>query len=181
MAASPLYAGDAQTQNNVEFTPPPPPPEPPPEEDRTRSAFSRGTIRLSVLIGSGSSITDNYLILGAGVGYFVLDGLGVGLDYEAWIFGSPVMHRVSPEVKYVLHFVPIIKPYLGAFYRHTFVTDGYDDYEHVGGRGGLFYAPPRSRVYVGGGAVYEHLLDCTDSAFIDCDEVYPEILIGISI
>lgn len=179
MAASPLFPAEAEAEKTD--SPPPPPPDDAPEEDRGRKAFSRGTLRLTLLVGSGSSITENYLIVGGGVGYFILNGLEVGLDYEAWIFGSPVMHRVSPETKYIFHFVPVIKPYIGAFYRRTFVTEGYDDYDHVGARGGIFYAPPRSRIYVGGGAVYEHLVDCTDSAFMDCDDVYPEIMIGISI
>ena len=142
--------------------------------------FSRRSIRASVLIGTGSSAADSYLILGAGLGYYVVDGLELGVDYEAWIGGDPVMHRLSPGVKYVLHMVPVIKPYVGAFYRHTFVND-IDDLNYVGGRVGLYYAPPRGRVYVGGGAVYERLLACSDSNWIDCDTVYPEIFVGIGL
>jgi hypothetical protein len=162
--------------------PPPPPPEPapPPEEpDRSAGAFAGGSTRLSLLIGTGYTPTDNYLILGAGVGRYLADGLELGLDYEMWIFAEPVMHRLSPGLKYVFHMVPVIKPYVGAFYRHTFVND-YDDLNYVGGRGGIYYAPKNGRMYVGGGAVYEHLLDCTDSAFVDCDSVYPEIFVGIA-
>ena len=132
-----------------------------------------------MLIGTGSSSADTYLILGGGVGYYLVDGLELGLDYEAWIGGDPVMHRLSPGIKYVLHFVPTIKPYVGAFYRHTFVND-YDDLNYVGARAGLYYSPPRGRVYVGGGAVYERLLDCSDGGWVDCDTVYPELFVGIS-
>jgi hypothetical protein len=141
--------------------------------------FSARALRLSVLIGTGSSSADTYLILGGGVGYYLVDGLELGLDYEAWIGGDPVMHRLSPGIKYVLHFVPTIKPYVGAFYRHTFVND-YDDLNYVGARAGLYYSPPRGRVYVGGGAVYERLLDCSDGGWVDCDTVYPELFVGIS-
>jgi hypothetical protein len=165
--------------------PPPPPPdnEAPPDSGRDRSAgpFSRGSVRLTLLVGVGSTITDEYLILGGGLGYFVVNGLEVGLDYEAWFLASPVMHRVSPETRYVFHMVPVIKPYVGVFYRHTFITEGYDDMDHVGARGGLFYVPEGGRLFVGGGAVYERLLDCTSGALVDCDAVYPEIFFGISI
>jgi hypothetical protein len=170
-----------------------PPPEPPPPlvlgEDAsadqapedTRGPFSRGAIRLTLLLGTGSSATDQYFILGGGVGYYLLDGLEVGFDYEAWLFGDPVMHRLSPELRYVFHMVPVIKPYIGTFYRHTFVTGGYDDLDYVGGRVGVFYIPKQSRIYLGGGAVYERLLDCDSNSFVDCDTVYPEIAIGVSL
>ena len=51
--------------------------------------FSRGGVRLSLLVGWGSTVADDYLILGGGLGYFILDGLEVGLDYEAWFLGRP--------------------------------------------------------------------------------------------
>jgi hypothetical protein len=163
--------------------PPPPLPEeaPPrePEERPSAGPFSKGSIRLTALIGTGSSVTDTYLILGAGVGYFLIDGLEVGLDYEAWILAEPVLNRLSPETRYVLHFVPTIKPYVGIFYRHTFVAD-YDDYDQVGGRLGVYIIPSRSRMFVGVGAVYERLLGCDDDDFLDCDEVYPELSFGVS-
>jgi len=163
--------------------PPPPPPEPdqPPDEPRGRSAgpFSRGSVRLSLLIGTGYTPTDNYLILGGGVGYYLVDGLELGIDYEAWFLAEPVMHRLSPGLRYVFHMIPVIKPYVGGFYRHTFVGNDIDDLDYLGGRLGVYYAPPGGRVYVGGGAVYEHLLDCTNNAFVDCDSVYPEIFVGV--
>jgi hypothetical protein len=59
-------------------------------------------------------------------------------------------------------------------------VNDYDDYDYLGARAGIYYAPKAGGVYVGGGAVYEHLLDCTDSDFVDCDSVYPEIFIGVS-
>ena len=169
-------------------TPPPPPPPPPEDEpadsggDDSAGPFSKGSIRLTLLVGTGSTIDDTYLILGGGPGYFIVDGLEIGLDYEAWIFAEPVMHRLSPETRYVFHMIPVIKPYIGVFYRHTFVPDDrYDDFDHVGARGGLYYVPKGGRVFVGGGAIYERLLDCEEGALLDCDEVYPEIFVGVSI
>ena len=180
MQASPMLAEEPPP-----VVPPAPQPEPDREEDsgddRSAGPFSRGSVRLTLLIGTGSTVSDSYLIVGGGPGYFIVDGLEIGLDYEAWIFGDPVMHRLSPETRYVFHMVPVIKPYVGVFYRHTFVTGEFDDYDQVGARGGLYYVPNGGGVYVGGGAVYDRLLDCDDNSFIDCDSVYPEIFFGISI
>jgi hypothetical protein len=179
----------AESPMLAEEPPPTPPPPPPPDDapadsgdDDSAGPFSKGSIRLTLLIGTGTTVNDTYLIIGGGPGYFIVDGLEVGLDYEAWIFAEPVMHRLSPETRYVFHMIPVIKPYVGVFYRHTFVTgDRYDDMDHVGARGGLFYVPKGGRVYVGGGAIYERLMDCEDGALVDCDEVYPEIFVGVSI
>jgi hypothetical protein len=136
-------------------------------------------VRLSLLLGTGSTRTDRYFILGGGLGYFVLDGLELGLEYEAWLFGSPVMNRLSPETRYVFYMVPTIKPYVGFFYRHTFIKK-YDDLDYLGGRLGLFVAPERSSAYIGAGAVYEHQLACKKTESIDCDDWYPEVSVGVS-
>jgi hypothetical protein len=177
LAESPLVAEPEPV------SPPPLPPEDEPADDSGYSAgpFSRGSIRLTLLIGTGSTVREDYLIVGGGVGYFVADGFELGVDYEAWILASPVFHRLSPEARYVFHMIPVIKPYVGVFYRHTFVADDYEDMDHVGARGGLFYVPKGGRVFVGGGAIYERLLDCEETSLVDCDEVYPEIFFGVSI
>ena len=181
-AEPPPPLAEPQPPPPVVTAPPPEPVAPPEEEDAPSKAgpFRKGAVRLTLLLGTGYTTDETYLIVGGGLGYFLVDGLGVGLDYEAWIFGSPVMHRVSPEVRYILHFVPTAKPYIGGFYRHTFVND-YDDLNYLGARAGLIIAPERSRVYFGAGAVYEHLLECNDNAFVDCDNVYPEVMVGVSL
>jgi hypothetical protein len=135
-----------------------------------------GNTRLTLLVGTGSTGTDQYLILGGGIGRFILDGLELGVDYEAWLFGEPTLHRLSPELRYVLYFVPKIQPYVGFFYRHTFISD-YDDLDSLGARAGLIFAP--GRVVLGAGAVYERQLSCEDGQLLDCDDVYPEVTIGV--
>jgi hypothetical protein len=159
-------------------------PSPPPDEASAepadapdRSPFAAGRSRISVLVGSGSTGDDTYLILGAGIGHYILRGLELGVDYEAWLFGDPVLHRLSPEVRYVFAFVPRIQPYVGAFYRHTFVSD-FDDLDSVGARGGINFAP-RGPLTIGAGAVYERQLSCNESV-IDCDSVYPELTLAFS-
>jgi hypothetical protein len=130
-------------------------------------------------MGLKSTLTDNYVLIGGGVGYYVVDGFEVGLDYQAWAVGDPTLNQVGPELRYVLHFVHTVKPYLGAFYRHTFVK-GYDDLDGVGVRAGLYYAPETARAYFGGGFVYEHVVDCAVEKLVDCDGAYPEASFGVS-
>jgi hypothetical protein len=198
LAPSPLLddRSSAPPPTPAATTPPPPAPttEPPPASDsepatpvydekavqrRLGGPFSKGSVRLTLLLGTGTTVADTYFILGGGLGYFVLDGLEFGLDYEAWLFGSPVMQRLSPETRYVLYMVPTIKPYIGFFYRHTFIKN-YDDFDYLGGRLGVFVAPERSRAYFGGGAVYEHMLKCKSGDYIHCDDWYPEVSIGVA-
>jgi hypothetical protein len=128
-------------------------------------------------VGSGSAGDDQYLIVGAGIGRFIAKGLEVGIDYEAWLFGDPVLQRLSPEARYVLAFVPKVQPYVGIFYRHTFVSD-FEDMDSVGARAGLYFAP-KGPLSIGAGAVYERQLSCDDSV-LDCDSVYPELTLAFS-
>jgi len=147
-----------------------------PEPVDVQGPFSRGRVRLSAVIGTGSTGSDTYLILGAGAGYYVLNNVELGLDYELWAFGDPTLQRLSPGLRYVLD-LKAVKPYVGVFYRHTFVSD-YDDYDQVGARAGLYLTP--GRAFIGAGVVYERLLNCDDSSLYDCDSVYPEVSIGVS-
>jgi hypothetical protein len=139
--------------------------------------FAAGRSRLTLLVGSGSTGEDTYLILGAGIGHYIAKGLEVGIDYEAWLFGSPVLQRVSPEARYILAFVPKVQPYVGIFYRHTFVSD-FADMDSVGARGGLYFAP-KGPLSIGAGAVYERQLNC-DESILNCDSVYPELTLAFS-
>lgn len=147
---------------------------------RAPGPFAAGMPRLSLTAGTGWSGTETYFILGVGGGYFFVNGLEVGLDYEAWLGGTPTLQRLSPELRYVFYFVPTVKPYLGTFYRHTFVSDGFVDFDQIGVRGGIYFVPERAHFYGGGGVVYERVLDCRAGVVVDCDSVYPELFLGIT-
>ncbi len=148
------------------------------QDDRAPGPFAAGSPRLSLTAGTAWSAHDTYIILGVGVGYFFINGLEVGLDYEAWVAASPALQRLSPELRYVFYFVPTVKPYVGAFYRHTFVGSGFPDFDQLGVRGGIYIAPPHNHFYGGGGLVYEHVLDCGPLVIANCDSVYPELFLG---
>lgn len=140
------------------------------------SVFSKGSTNLGIVAGSGSAFNDNYVILGVGAGYYVLNGLELGIDVQHWFSGDPSITKISPQVKYVFTQAEGVKPYVGAFYRRTYIQD-LDNENSYGYRAGA-YISGSGGVYIGGGIVYEEYVDC--SRFIDCSNTYPEILISIN-
>ena len=140
--------------------------------------FDKGSTNISVVMGSGSAFNDNYILLGGGVGYYVVDGLELGVDAQYWFSGDPTIIKVSPQVKYVLPLKSKLQPYVGAFYRRTFIDSSkIDDQDSYGFRGGAYFSS-RSGVYLGAGVVYENYQDCNVG---DCTSTYPEFLISISL
>lgn len=150
---------------------------PEPDESKLPTPFDRNSIRVGATAGWAGSATTDWFVLGVGLGYFVLDGLEVHADSSFWLGGNPFIATVTPGVRYVFHWVPQVKPYVGAFYRHYFVDRvGYDS-DSLGGRVGLYFtiAP---QVYFGGGIVYERMLD--DHLFRQRDQVYPELSLAFT-
>ncbi len=139
------------------------------------TAFSKGSTSVGVVVGSGSAFNDDYIILGVGVGYYVLPGLELGIDVQHWFSGDPAISKVSPQIRYVFTQPKVIKPYVGVFYRRTFIDD-IRDYNSFGYRAGAYFSA-QNGVYIGGGIVYEDESDCPVN---DCSNTYPEILFMVS-
>jgi len=138
--------------------------------------FEQGSTDLSILMGSGQAFNENYIILGTGVGYYVINGLELGVDAQYWFSGSPSIAKISPQIKYVFPLRTKLKPYVGVFYRRTFINaSSIPDQNSYGYRGGVYFSS-RSGVYLGGGLVYEKYPDCHIGG---CSSTYPELLISI--
>lgn len=131
-------------------------------------------IGFSTTVGGSSS--QSWFILGVGAGYYVIDGLEPHADTTFWI-GDPFLATLTPGIRYTFHMVPVVKPYIGAFYRHYFVSGILSDTDSLGGRAGVNFMLNEFS-YVAGGVVYEHFLD--DALFAEPDQVYPEIMISLS-
>ena len=144
----------------------------------TAGPFSKGSQTISILAGAGSAFGDDYIILGGGYGYYVIDGLELGIDAQFWLSGDPSITKVSPQIRYVFTQPKTVKPYVGAFYRRTFIED-LDDLDSVGYRAGLNFMG-QGNFYFGAGFVYESYKDCTETVYTDCSDTYPEILFGFS-
>ena len=99
--------------------------------------FSVGHKNFSFNIGSGSAYGNRYTILGANVNYFVKQNLSLGVGYTGWFGDDPKVNKISVPVTYYLPLGDMIRPYLGAVYRHTFIGKPYDNYSSYGGRAGV--------------------------------------------
>ena len=146
----------------------PPPPGP----------FAQGKVRVGFYGGAGSTLGNTYAILGGGAGFYLLDGLEAGLDYEAWIGSSPSIQKVTPQLRYVVWQLGNMKPYAGLFWRRTFMGDNWSDFNSWGTRAGLAYQQGRS--YVAIGFVYERFLETDDIRFTENSQIYPEIAFWLS-
>lgn len=162
---------EQQTVTQTETAPPPPAksgPQPGP--------FAKGKVRVGFYAGAGSFNSNTYAILGAGAGYYLLNGLEAGVDFEGWLLQDPSIWKVTPQIRYVLWQVDPIRPYVGAFWRQTYMGGNYADYNSWGARGGIAYRSGRS--YAAVGVVYEKFNDYVGPG--DDYIMYPEVAFWIS-
>jgi hypothetical protein len=136
-------------------------------------AFAQTKIRVGVFGGVGNTLGQSYGLFGVGAGYYLVNGLEVGLDYEAWVFNSPTIQKLTPQLRYVVWQAGAIKPYGGVFWRNTWISDNYPDYKSWGGRLGVAYQQGRS--YLALGIVYEQIIDNDELRYSDDSWTYPEI------
>lgn len=147
------------------------------ESDSESYPFSKGSARISFIFGSGTAFDHEYTILGLGGGYFVADGLEVGLDVETWTGNSPRIHQISPQARVVFNMDGPVKPYAGVFYRRT-IIESYRDSDAIGARAGLYFLVGKN-FYVGAGVAHDVRLNCDRTVFSHCSETYPEVLVAI--
>jgi len=122
---------------------------------------------------------DVHFALGAAVGYFVLDGVEVGLGGLYQFGDGPSISKLTPSLRYIAQPLvgrsPVI-PYVGAFYNHWFIGDGLADVDTLGGRGGLVYVS--GQLVLGLGVVYERVIS---ECVMDCSSVYPDFTISLAL
>jgi len=143
--------------------------------------YSQGNIGLGIIVGSGSSTTregtQNYTIAGVNADYFIIDDLSVGLGYMGWFGGTPTLNQITIPVTYYVPLNEKYRPYLGAFIRETFISDGYDDYESYGAKAGVAVSFSK-KSYLGIGLVQEFY--SSGKYGNDTSNTYPEIVFAFS-
>ena len=180
--------GEPGENTSSEQAPPSAPPatkaspdvEPEQPEPKEPTPFDRGRMSLSAGGGTTSNFGERYFAIGASFSYFVLDGLAVGIGGVHQFGDGPSISKVSPEVRYVAQPLvgkwPLI-PYVGVFYNHWFIGDGYADVDAIGGRSGLLYIS--GHLLLGLGVAVERTVsECPDN---DCVTVYPDLTISLSL
>jgi len=142
-------------------------------------SFDKGKTTASIAIGSGNFFGENYLIIGGGVGYYLMNGVEAGLDVDIWTGGEPSIYEVTPKLSYVYDNPSRLKPYLGVFFNRTYI-ENQEDSDAIGYRAGV-YMPTGNRAHIGIGFVYKELQDCTETIFYDCSDSYTEVSLIFSL
>ncbi len=140
--------------------------------------FEKGDSTFGVVLGSGSSYNETYMILGVSGEYFAMDGLSIGVGYQGWFGANPVQNQLTASSSYYFMFHNKFHPYVGVFGRETFVKN-YDDRTSYGGRAGLAVTMTPN-TYISAGWAYEEYTSCTETRFNDCSTSYPEIVFSLS-
>jgi len=150
------------------------------EEPPPKTPFDRGRMGISVAGGASNNFGQRYFAIGAGFGYYVLDGLELGIAAIHQFGDGPSISRVAPSIRYVAQPLvgswPLI-PYVGVFYNHWFIGDGYPDVDAVGGRAGFLYVS--GSILLGLGVAVERTVsECPDS---ECWTAYPDFTNSLSL
>ena len=152
----------------------PAPDEPPP----LKTPFDRGKFSLSAGGGSQTLLGSSYFAVGASAGYFVLDGVEIGLGALHEFGSGPSISKLTPMLEYVAQPLvgksPVI-PYVATFYNHWFIG-GQSDVDTVGGRAGLLYVS--GQLVLGLGAAYERIVS---ACVMDCSSIYPDFTISLAL
>ena len=143
------------------------------------SPFGKGQQHMQLAIGSGSLLDDNYIVVGIGYGYYLMNGLELGIDFDLWLDGDPSVYQVTPEARYVIDNPSRFKPYVGAFYRRNYI-EGLKDIDAYGYRAGVYWLTG-GNVYIGYGITHSILQDCKESIYSDCESTYSELSFMVSI
>jgi hypothetical protein len=141
--------------------------------------FSIGHKNFGFTVGQDTAYGNSYSVLGVNAHYFVADNLSVGASYSLWLGSDPSISQITVPVTYHIPLAIPFRPYVGAFYSHTFMgEDGrvnYDDYDSYGGRVGMSMITS-SNSYVSFGWVQE----VYDDGINKESRGYPEVSGGIS-
>ena len=138
--------------------------------------FSIGHKNFGFSIGQQSAYGHDYTVIGASVNYMVADNISAGLAYQTWLGDDPSINQITLPVTYHVPLEAPYRPYVGAFYSHTFMGDDgryvYEDYDSYGYRLGAAFNTSETS-YAAVGMVHEFYSTGGDN-------IYPEVLFGMS-
>ena len=101
----------------------------------------------------------------------MLHGIAPNVELGYAFGNSPTLWTLRPGVTWYMP-LPIVRPFVGAYYTHWFVGGGLPDQNGIGGRAGLSLG----RV-ITLGVTYDHALGCSQN----CDSWTPQISAGLSL
>ncbi len=138
--------------------------------------FGQGQTRVSLSAGASAGSGGSSYQLGVGLGYYLLDGLELGVDTRSWMGGSFRAHEVAPSLTYVFHNLGNFLPYGGLLYRRTFIHNR-ENLSAYGARAGIYLQQSPNLVLRAGVAAHRYQ-NCNRATGLDCTDIYPEISAG---
>ncbi|MGA8892755.1 MAG: hypothetical protein WB493_14385 [Anaeromyxobacteraceae bacterium] len=171
-----------------EISPPPPPPAEPPEEvapppgalppaQGAEPEWTVRRLRVWATLGATFAYGQGAVNLGGGVGYFVYGGLLPTLDLGVSFGSGPAVFLVKPGLDWFLPVRGAIVPFVGGYYAHWFVTDGYLSQDAWGARGGFSFASVGPATFLVGIAYERVFTNCTGT----CAYWVPQIAAGFAL
>jgi len=121
--------------------------------------------------GTTFAYGQTYAGANVGAGWLMPNGIAPNVEVGYMFGNSPTVWAVRPGVTWFMP-LPMIRPYIGAYYTHWFVGDGFSDQNGIGGRAGLSLGRVLSI-----GVTYDHALGCSQN----CDIWAPQLSAGISL
>lgn len=153
----------------------PPEVEPPP----VRTPFDQGRMGLGFGFSAQTNFGADYYVVGGGFGYFVLDGVELGLGAAHQFGDGPSITRTTPSLRYVAQ--PLVEhsplvPYIGVFGSRYFIYEGIEDIHTLGARVGAIYVS--GSLLIGFGIAMERIVsECNE----DCTSFYPDITLNLAL
>ena len=144
------------------------PAEPPPAAAATQPKWYSGRPYGWLSGGTTFAYGQTYASINVGAGWLMRNGLAPNVELGSAFGSTPTLWSVRPGVSWFLP-IPGVQPFIGAYYTHWFVSDGFADQNGVGGRAGLSIGS-----VLAVGVNYDHVLSCN----ADCDSWTPVISAG---
>ena len=119
-------------------------------------------------VGTTFAYGQTYGSANVGVGWLMRQGIAPNVELGYAFGNTPAVWTVRPGVSWYLP-IAVIRPYVGAYFTHWFVSDGYPDQNGVGARAGLSLGRVLAL-----GVTYDHALGCSQN----CDSWAPQISAG---
>jgi len=142
---------------------PAPAPQPAPKKE------SRGVLYPWLTVGTTFAYGQTYGNASAGLGYVMNHGLTPNLEVSYSWGATPTLWAVRPGLIWFMQ-IPMLHPYVGAYYTHWFVSGNLPDQNGVGARLGISLGRVMSL-----GVTYDRILNCSHQ----CDSWTP--LIGAAV
>jgi hypothetical protein len=132
----------------------------------------RGQVYSWLSFGSTFAYSQAYGNVNIGGGYLFPSGLAPNFELGLVFGNTPHYWTFRPGLTWYLPILPLLRPYVGAFYVHWIVSSGLPDQNGIGGRLGFSLGR-----FVTIGVTYDHGFDCTNG----CNAWTPELSAGISL